>query len=135
MTLKELSQLYYLNREIEADQKHLEELRTLAIGGGAGRITDMPKVAGGTDSKFERYIADIIDLQSIINAKQQQCMHERNRLMRYISDIPDSLTRQIFTLRFVSGLSWRQVAFSIGGGNNEKSVSKVCYRHIEKHEK
>ena len=30
MTLKELSQLYYLNREIERDQERLEKLRASA---------------------------------------------------------------------------------------------------------
>ena len=31
MTLKELSQLYYLNREIEMDKKRLQELEIMAV--------------------------------------------------------------------------------------------------------
>lgn len=36
MTLKELSQLYYLNREIEMDQRRLRELEAKALPGGPG---------------------------------------------------------------------------------------------------
>lgn len=132
MTLKELSQLYYLNREIEMDQRRLEELRAKSTSPGSPRFDGMPK-GTATVSKVERYAEEIADLEAIIAAKQQQCIHERNRLERYIADIDDSLTRQIFKLRFVKGLSWVQVAQRIGGSSTEKSVSVICYRHIKKH--
>lgn len=132
MTLKELSQLYYLNREIKMDQRRLEELRAKSTSPGSPRFDGMPHSKSNV-SKVERYAEDIADLEAIIAAKQQQCIHERNRLERYINDIDDSLTRQIFTFRFVNGLPWPQVAAHIGGNNTEKSVSKACYRYLEKH--
>lgn len=132
MTLKELSQLYYLNREIEMDRRRLEELRAKSESPGSPRFDGMPRIKS-TISKVERYAEEIADLEAIIAAKQQQCIHERNRLERYINDIDDSLTRQIFTFRFVNGLPWPQVAAHIGGNNTEKSVSKACYRYLEKH--
>lgn len=130
MTLKELSQLYYLNREIEADQQRLEALRSRASSPSGPNLTGMPG-GGSYENRLERYIAEIVDLEGIISAKITQCLHERNRLERYIADIPDSLTRQIFTLRFINGLSWLQVAFSIGGGNTEGGVKMICYRYID----
>jgi len=131
MTLKELSQLYYLNREIEMDRRRLEELRAKVEGPSAPRLTGMPR-STDVESKLERHVADIVDLSAIIAAKQQQCIHERNRLERYISDIDDSLTRMIFTLRFINGLSWMQVAAHIGGGNTEEGIKKTCYRFLDK---
>lgn len=96
----------------------------------AQKLDGMPHTAGygGT---LARCVAEIIDLNAIIAAKQQQCIHERNRLERYIADIPDSLTRQIFTLRFINGLTWYQVAMYIGGGNTEASVKMTCYRYLD----
>lgn len=132
MTLKELSQLYYLNREIEMDQRRLEELRAKSTSPGSPRFDGMPHSKSNV-SKVERYAAEIADLGAIIAAKQQQCIHERNRLERYINDIDDSRLRMIFKLRFVNGLQWPQVAAHIGGSNTEKSVSKACYRYLEKH--
>ena len=131
MTLKELSQLYYLNREIERDQERLEQLRASVSAPGAPNYDGMPK-SPGFKNRLERYIAEIVDLEAIIQAKITQCLHERARLERYIAEIPDSLTRQIFQLRFINGLTWVQIAFSVGGGNTEGSVKMICYRYINK---
>lgn len=131
MTLKELSQLYYLNREIKADQKRLEELNGMIGAPSTPPISDMPRAPHGVDSKVERLAAEIVDLQAIIAARQIQCIHERARLERWISDIPDSLTRLIFTYRFVDCLSWQKVAEAVGGGNTEGSVKMICYRYLD----
>ena len=132
MTLNELSQLYWLNREIEMDQERLAELEQKATSVSSPNLSGVPGGSNYFDNKIQRYVADIVDLQMIILAKQQQCIHERNRLERYIATIPDSLTRQVFTLRFINGLPWRQVAAHIGGNNTEDSVKKTCYRYIDK---
>ena len=129
MTIKELSQLYYLHREIERDRLRVEELMVKATN-TTRVITGMPHVPGIND-RMGKYAAEIADLRGIIEANIQRCFYERNRLERYINNIGDSLTRQIFTLRFVNGLSWLQVAASIGGNNTDKSVSKTCYRYLE----
>ena len=131
MTVKELSQLYYLNREIEADQQRLDELEVRVSSPKSPNYDGMPHAPGYSDS-LSRMVAEIVDTKAILAAKQLQCIHERNRLERYISSIPDSLTRQIFALRFINGLSWYQVAMHIGGGNTEDSVKKVCYRYLNK---
>ena len=134
MTLKELSQLYYLNREIERDQERLEKLRASASAPGAPNYDGMPK-SPSFENRLERYIAEIVDLEAIIRAKITQCLHERARLERYIVEIPDSLTRQIFQLRFINGLTWVQIAFSVGGGNTEEGVRKRVYRYLEQENK
>ena len=131
MTLKELSQLYYLNREIERDQERLEQLRARVSAPGSPNYDGMPK-SPSFENRLERYIAEMVDLEAIIQAKITQCLHERNRLERYIAEIPDSLTRQIFQLRFINGLTWLQIAYSVGGNNTEASVKMVCYRYLKK---
>jgi hypothetical protein len=130
VTLKELSQLYYLNREIEMDARRLEELEAKVQPGGRV-LTGMPRVRGAGDA-VGSLAAEIADLRGCIEAKRRQCLYERNRLERYISGIDDSLTRQIFAYRFVSGLSWEQVAACIGGGNSAGSVRMTCYRRLKR---
>ena len=130
MTLKELSQLYYLNREIEMDRQRLQELELKALP-GAQVITGMPRTSGVTDN-VGMCAAEIADLRGIIEAKHQQCLYERNRLERYISSIDDSLLRQIFTYRFINGLPWEQVASCVRGGNTKDSVRMMCYRYLSK---
>lgn len=133
MTLKELSQLYYLTREIDADQRRLDELSQAAGAPTTARITGMPSAPhDNISSKIERMVAEIVDLQAIIAARQIQCIHERARLERWINAIPDSLTRQVFHYRFVECQQWPQVAASIGAGNTPDRVKKICYRYLDR---
>lgn len=129
MTLKELSQLYYLNREIEMDKKRLQELEAEAVS-ITPNLAGMPHSSGVSD-KVGRYAAEIADLKGIIEAKHKQCLYERNRIERYISCLEDSLLRQIFIYRFVNGLPWEQVAACVGGGNSAGSVRMACYRYLK----
>ncbi len=129
MTLKELSQLYYLNREIEMDKRRLIELEARALP-GAQVLTGMPHGSGVSDI-VGTCAAEIADLRGIIEAKHQQCLYERSRLERYISGIEDSLLRQIFTYRFINGLPWEQVAACVGGGNTAGGVRMACYRYLK----
>lgn len=128
MTKKELSQLFYLKKEIEMDQRRLADLEVKALP-GAVKMDGMPHGTGVSD-KLARYAVEMADLRGIIEAKHKQCLYERNRLERYIADIPDCLTRQIFTYRFVDGLSWLQVARRIGGDNTPDSVRMICDRYL-----
>ena len=130
MTVKELSQLYYLNREIEMDQRRLEELEA-KIGPQAQRLTGMPHGSNVVDSPEERLILEIVDLQAIIKAKQIQCIHERSRLERYLESIDESRLRMTFTLRFINGLSWHQVAAHLGDARLEDSIKKQVYRYLK----
>jgi len=47
MTLKELSQLYYLNREIEMDKKRLAELQQKAYNISSSKISGEPRGSSG----------------------------------------------------------------------------------------
>lgn len=131
MTLKELSQLYWLIKEIKMDEERLRELESSAMSVSAQVITGMPHGPRSNRSPIEAITAEIIDLKTIIAAKQIQCVHERARLERYIASIDDSLTRMVFTARFVEGKTWADVADAIGG-NTEDSVKKVCYRYLNR---
>lgn len=128
VTLKELSQLYYLNREIEMDKRRLEELEAKVQPGGQV-LTGMPHAPGVTD-KIGDLVPEIADLRGIIEAKHKQCLYERSRLERYISSIDDSLLRQVFTYRFVNGLLWEQVADSVGGKNTADGCRMAVTRYL-----
>ena len=129
MTLKELSQLSYLNQEIEKDRLRIMELQDAAEKTTTS-ITGLPSGTGKSDKTGNNAI-EIADLKEIINANIERCWCELKRLNNYIINIDDSLTRQIFTLRFIEGLTWRQVATKIGGGNTEGGIKNICYRFLE----
>lgn len=158
MTVKELSQLYWLNREIEANQERLAELDAeierdeeqlahleLQVSSSSSPNYDgMPK-GPMCGNRLESAVVKIMELQNIIErkkalrsdcamniqARQILCLTERNKLERYIAGISDSLIRMIFTFRFVNGLTWAQVSEHIGMRTTEDSVKKMCYRYLE----
>jgi hypothetical protein len=112
MTKQELSQLYYLNREIEQLKNRIVELECVATS-TSSRITGMPHASGISD-KVGRYAAEIADLKELLDLNLKKCFYELNRLNRYIESIENSEMRMILSLRYINGLSWQQVAFSIG---------------------
>lgn len=112
MTKQELSQLYYLNREIEQLKKRIAELESAATS-TTQSITGMPHV-GGISDKAGKYAAEIVDLKELLELNLKKCFYELNRLNRYIESVEDAQIRVILSLRYVNGLSWKQIAFSIG---------------------
>lgn len=128
MTKKELSQLYYLNREIAQEKRKLTELEASATDISV-KISGLPHV-GGISNKTA-LAAEIADAKAIIEAKVNLSVVEYNKLNRYIAGIEDSLIRQIISLRYVNGLSWVQVAMSIGGGNTDKGVQVFLQRYLD----
>lgn len=130
MTLKELSQLYWLNREIERKKARLSELRTKSVYTEQG-ITGVPGTQGVSD-RTSSYAVEIADTQEIIEISIRRCFCELNRLDHYIDSVDDARMRDILSLRFINGLPWKQVAASIGGGNTADGVRKACKRFLKK---
>lgn len=129
MTIKELSRLYTLNKEIEQDKHKLTELTTSATDTSV-KITGLPHING--ISNKTALACDIADIKATVEAKIQLSIVEYNKLNRYIASVDDSLIRQIIALRFVKGLKWRDVAQNIGGGNSESSVQMALNRYLSK---
>lgn len=131
MNKKELSQLYWLNREIEEQQRRLDELERLAAS-CTSSITGLPKNRGVTD-KLSNYVAEIVDLKGLIDLNIKKCFYELNRLNRYINTVDDSQMRLILSLRYINGLSWIQIAFSIGE-HDEQYPRRKHNEFLKKHE-
>lgn len=112
MTRERLNQYRYLQKEIEADTLRLRELRADAAAPAVAKITGLPKVKG-VDSRVERYAVQIAELEKVIADKIERCIAERIAIEKWIADVPDSITRQIITLRFVNGYSWVKVGYNM----------------------
>lgn len=112
MTKKELSQLYYLRKEIKEQQRRLSELEALATNCTA-KITGIPN-GNGVSDKVANYAAQIADLKGLLDLNLKKCFYELNRLDRFISSVKDSEMRIILTLRYSQGLSWQQIAQNMG---------------------
>lgn len=131
MTLKDLSQLYYLNREIKRDSKRLKELRLVELNITA-KYSDMPRNKSKTNDIMAQKVATIVDLEEMLEINKVKRYYEEKKLMNFISAIDDCYLRLIFKLRFIDCRTWNNIAHLIGGGNTEDSVRKICMRYIKK---
>ena len=133
MKLSDLSQLYFLRREIQADERRLKKLEQEVYVAGAMRYSGMPGKATKSGSAIETAAIELVQLRDAIAEKRLQCIREEKRLQQYINGIGDSETRVIFTLRFREGLSWEQIAARLGAGHTAARVKMVCYRYLKRH--
>ncbi len=130
MTKKELSQLYCLKREIKEQQKRIKELEAAATS-CSSKIDGLPSGTGISD-KIGKYAVQIADLKSLLDLNLKKCFYELNRLNHYIQSVEDSQMRMILTLRYINGLTWRQIAKSLGvigdGSTERKKLNRFLRR-------
>ena len=125
MTQNELSQLYWLNKETAQLQKELLELRHKGIN-ILPVLSDMPKGRGVSD-KVSDYVAEVVILEEIIKLNIQKIFYERNKLERYIAEIPDSEVRLIMRLRHINGMTWDEIGVEV---NQERTTVAKKYRRF-----
>jgi len=131
VTVKELQQLFYLDKMIKLELDRLEELRASLDLHSPG-LSDMPKAPGVRD-KIGDVVPEIVDQAKRIEKNIQIYQKKKERLVRYIDSVPFVRVKMIMTLRYVDQKSWQEVADIIGGRETEYSVKKVVYRYL--HEK
>ena len=126
MTKKELSQLFYLNREIEREKQRLQELENASTC-TTSTVSGLPHMS--CISNKTAISAEIADCKNVIEGMAVQSVAEYNRLNRYIANIDDGRVRQIVQLRYMRGLTWQQVAVSLGG-NTADGVRMIHKRYL-----
>ena len=129
MTKSELEQIYYLNRELKLWETELERVRYKSLVGSP--LPGNSHGSGVSDKVADR-AERIIELENRIIAKRDEIQRLRDEAVAYIESIQDSLTRQIIYYRCVSLMSWRGVAYEVGGYNTAESVRKIYDRFFEK---
>lgn len=129
MKLKELSGVYYIDKEITRLEGEIKQLECEATK-VTPTLSGQPRGSGVTD-RVGKLGAVMGDLRTLLEIKHLELIHEKTRLYTYINGIPDALTRLIFQYRFIDCLQWNEVADRIGGNHNEKSVSMICYRYLK----
>ena len=130
MTLQDLSQLYYLDKQIQRDEERLEQMRA-RLTNISPKLSGMPGKPGASD-KVGDGVAEIVDLARQIEEERAGFEKEKAKLEAYLRGIEDTQIRLIFILRFVDLKTWAEVAEAIGGNNTEESVKKVCYRYLNR---
>ena len=126
--------IWEMKRDLEMDQRRLDEVKCDAYSIGARDLSGMPKSQGfSTDGgKTARYATEIADLEEIILDRKIELVQEQSRLEQLIEAIPDSKMRLIFTMRCIETKEWKSIhkELKLEDGTVDK-VKKQFYRYCE----
>lgn len=77
----------------------------------------------------EAYQQELIE---VLKKRQEKCLDLKLEIEKYIADIDDSRTRQIFEYRYIYRWTWQRISKKMG--SNDASYSrKVHDRYLKNH--
>ena len=131
MTRKELSQIYYLSKELKMWREESQKLQDRIESTGKW-LDGMPRGSDISD-KVGNLAAALADARTMVVVKELEIQTQRRRIIDYIDKIDDSLLRQIIFYRCVSCMQWNEVASTIGKING--NIAKLKFsRHFRESE-
>lgn len=125
MTRKELSEIYYINREIEMWKRELDDITSLQ----SPRLDGLPRGGETSDATAAKAVR-AAQISETIDGLLARLQLKRKEIYDYIATIDDSLMRQIIMYRCLSLCTWDEVARYVGGGNTADSVRKLFVRFV-----
>lgn len=131
MTRKDLSRIYYLDRELKMWQQELAELEG-KLGVGSPSLSGMPSAQGRPSSPTERQGMALADCKTQIELIILQIKEATKEVYDFIASLDDSLMRQIVNYRCVKLMSWEQIEIKLGGMNSADTLCKMYSRFLTK---
>ena len=130
MTYDQINNLRALRPLIRNNEERLAEIEA-RLDPGIMKMDGMPR-NNSAKSMIESLMPQIIELKGLIHKQNMEYIDTEIEIEKYIASVTDYTDRLILTLRFIRGMSWREVASRVGGGNTSDSVRKRAFRIIEK---
>ena len=112
MTAFELEQLYFLRGEIRMHDKALERLER--------------------EYEAAHWPEQVQEVREIIEGMRRRCMAQLESLERWLAAVPDDFMRDVLTLRYSEGLTWKNAAIKLGGGNTSDNLRARVGRYLER---
>ena len=96
MTREELSQIYYINKEIVMWEKELEHIREASLM-KSKEITDMPFAnTNETGDPVAELAMKMLDIEMIIVGKKKELEYKRMEILKFINDYQVQMYRLSF---------------------------------------
>lgn len=115
-----------LRKQLAADLELLASLEA-AAGPRVQHMDGMPHASGVRDVVGD--LADeLADLKAEISELEAEITRSETAIADYIASIKDARTRMIIRLRFIRGMSWKEVAASVGW-ISESGVKNIYNRY------
>jgi DNA-directed RNA polymerase specialized sigma subunit len=120
ITKERLKEYVWLKKEIETQKERLEHIRSQLTSFQSPNLDGMPRSSFDFDRMAEA-MAKIDELERLIMKKPDEHQTECNEILEAISEMPDSLERQLLRLRYIDGLDWFDI------------YERLNYEHAQTH--
>lgn len=128
MNIKELSNLFYINKELKRLESELEEISVI----GATILDGMPHGTKSGD-KVQSLVLKRQSLVEKIVRKQTEYIDEKIRMENFISNIDNPKIRLIVRLRFVEFKNWYDIAEEITPDDKELVNRNAPYMALQRY--
>ena len=128
MNLDILNEHLFCLTQYQAANERLLRMRAVILG--AQNYDGMPHASGVSDKTAAIAIA-IAGQEEDVKRLAKEVAASQQRINLFCDQIQDNRCKLIFRLRFLSGMSWDEVAFTIGGGNTADTVRMAAYRYLQ----
>lgn len=125
MNMKTLSDLYYLNRELNMWASRSEQIRA-----DIRQLENRGGLAGSPNTDSITLLTTSLQNIATYTANLKKEVQEA---FTFIDSIPDEQTRDIISFRYKDGLSWTAVSVRLGGYISEDTLRVSAHRYLEKH--
>lgn len=112
MTIFELEQLHFLRGEVKMHDKALELLER--------------------EYEAAHWPEKVQEVREIIEGIRRRCTAQLEGLERWLAAVPDDFMREVLTLRYSEGLTWKDAAIKLGGGNKSDTLRVMVGRYLER---
>ena len=110
MTAKEyLSQVYWLNRQIDRKLEQVSRRRDLAMN-STGRHQAQRISGTSRHSPMENCLVEVVDLEYEINADIDRLVDLKRELSDCIMELEDCSQKRVLELRYLGGHTWEEIA-------------------------
>lgn len=113
MTVEDMSQVYYINKEIKSLQLELASIRQNTNHYKGNIITDMPGGGESRDRGLE-YTSEIMQLEDMIRYALIKLQREKRKAEELLRQVEDSETRLIIRLRCINNMHWEDIGEEVG---------------------
>lgn len=112
-------------------KRQKEKVAQLSRGVSAGQGAGIR--GGDAGNPVEQTVLRLEQEQGRLRAMRVELSWYRSIVRLYVGQTADPVTRYILSLRYLGGLSWKQIAVRHGAGATEDAMRKTAARYMDAH--
>ena len=130
MTIDDLEELRYLNSEIQAVQREIENMYNTYRSPAFEKIGQSPLSPGDPTAQA---VSKVMQLQRKYNIMLTEMADRRDRVNAWLVSLDDGEIKSIIRWHYLCGKSWKQTSGLVyGGRSNERNAYRVIRRYFGK---